>query len=59
MLGKVLEWCHDGEWTYTADAAIDPMGLPDASAYRVFRGGSWDSPAQYVRAVYYLWFYTY
>jgi formylglycine-generating enzyme required for sulfatase activity len=41
MLGNVLEWCHDGRRTYTADAAVHPMGPTDAGADRVIRGGSW------------------
>ncbi|MFL5696909.1 MAG: formylglycine-generating enzyme family protein [Ktedonobacteraceae bacterium] len=50
MLGNVLEWCHDGERKYTAEAAIDPMGLTSAGAHRVVRGGSWFVPARHVQA---------
>ena len=55
MLGNVWEWCHDGRRTYTAEAAIDPMGLIGAGAGRVIRGGSWDDSAQLVRAASRLW----
>ena len=50
MLGNVWEWCHDGVRRYTAEAVVDPMGLPGAGASRVIRGGSWYDPAQDVRA---------
>jgi len=52
MLGNVWEWCQDGHRTYTADAAVDPIGPTDAGANRVFRGGSWYNSAQHVRAAY-------
>ena len=50
MLGNVSEWCHDGRRTYTADAAVDPMGPTNASTFRVFRGGGWYLHARGVRA---------
>jgi formylglycine-generating enzyme required for sulfatase activity len=56
MLGNVWEWCHDGERTYTAGAAVDPMGPTGAGADRVIRGGSWILPAQRVRAAIRPWF---
>ncbi len=55
MLGNVLEWCHDGKRTYTADTTVDPMGSTDAGAHRVIRGGSWLESAQDVRAANRLW----
>jgi formylglycine-generating enzyme required for sulfatase activity len=50
MLSNVWEWCHDGSRTYTADAAVDPMGPTGADADRVVRGGSWRLSARGVRA---------
>jgi formylglycine-generating enzyme required for sulfatase activity len=50
MLGNVYEWCHDGQRTYMAAAAIDPMGGTEAGADRVIRGGGWHYPARDVRA---------
>jgi formylglycine-generating enzyme required for sulfatase activity len=52
MLGNVWEWCHDGLRTYTADAAVDPMGPTGAGIDRVFRGGGWSAPVLLVRAAY-------
>jgi RNA polymerase sigma factor (sigma-70 family) len=56
MLGNVFEWCQDTAedarcHPYTSEAAVDPVSRgqgPD----RINRGGSWDSDARYVRAVY-------
>jgi formylglycine-generating enzyme required for sulfatase activity len=56
MLGNVWEWCHDGKRTYTADAAVDPMGPTGAGAVRVIRGGGWNCAAQDVRAALRFWF---
>jgi formylglycine-generating enzyme required for sulfatase activity len=55
MLGNVWEWCHDGKRTYTADTVVDPIGPTGAGADRVFRGGSWDFPARFVRAAGRVW----
>ncbi len=52
MLGNVWEWCHDGRREYTEDSVTDPVGSTDADAYRCYRGGSYASSAQYVRAAY-------
>ncbi|WP_256868485.1 formylglycine-generating enzyme family protein, partial [Candidatus Entotheonella palauensis] len=52
MLGNVYEWCHDGDYDYTSDAAVDPAVSAEAGAYRVIRGGGWFFPAQYVRSAY-------
>jgi sulfatase modifying factor 1 len=53
MLGNVYEWCEDawdGE-TYLPGSVTDPLPS-NGGARRVFRGGSWISVAQYVRAAY-------
>jgi len=52
MLGNVWEWCRDHLGRqYTQERIKDPLHeLGESSADRVFRGGSWGSPAQYVRA---------
>jgi formylglycine-generating enzyme required for sulfatase activity len=50
MLGDVYEWCHDGRRDYKQEAVVDPVGLLDAAAARVIRGGSWSLSARDVRA---------
>ncbi|WP_256872959.1 formylglycine-generating enzyme family protein, partial [Candidatus Entotheonella palauensis] len=52
MLGNVYEWCRDGDYNYTGDAAVDPAVSAEAGAYRVIRGGSWLNPARLVRSAY-------
>ncbi len=49
MAGNVWEWCSD--W-YGADGTfIDPLG-PESGSYRVLRGGSWSTAAEYCRSAY-------
>ncbi len=48
MTGNVLEWCHDWSGGYTSRAKTNPIG-PSAGYYRVTRGGSWSSSAQFCR----------
>ncbi len=50
-LGNVWEWCDDYYDGYGDGHATDPIG-PDTGTERVRRGGSWSSPARYVRAAY-------
>ena len=52
MLGNVWEWCHDGWRHYGSGHASDPIGPTEKDTDRILRGGSWSSPAEYVRAAY-------
>ncbi len=52
MSGNVLEWCHDGQRTYTSARGSDPFGPTTAGAGRVVRGGRWYWYAQDVRSAY-------
>ena len=52
VLGNIFEWCSDrSPHRYEAGLVIDPEG-PAEGTRRVFRGGSWDGYAQYVRAAF-------
>mgnify|MGYP002825598002 CR=1 FL=1 len=46
--GNVWEWTWDWYGDYKEQAVTDPLG-PKSSSRRVFRGGSWDGSAGYVR----------
>jgi uncharacterized protein (TIGR02996 family) len=49
MYGNLWEWCQDRLAEYPAGDAVDPQGLPDGDS-RVLRGGSFVSPAMFVRS---------
>jgi len=48
IAGNVFEWCHDW-WTTSVAAETDPAG-PDTGTYRVLRGGSYGTAADYLRS---------
>jgi formylglycine-generating enzyme required for sulfatase activity len=50
--GNVFEWCADGfdGAAYRRESAIDPVVAPEASAFRVFRGGCFLGPARGARS---------
>ena len=49
MHGNVWEWCWDRFGDYAEDSLINPTGAPQG-AWRVFRGGGWQDPAQFCRS---------
>lgn len=58
MHGNVWEWCQDWKEDYPEGAVTDPTGptltmmqvSPSGPWYRVIRGGSWVSTAEYCRS---------
>lgn len=48
MMGNVWEWVYDWYAPYPEGRAENPQG-PSIGKYRVYRGGSWQSPAYYLR----------
>ena len=49
MHGNVGEWCWDWNTEYARGAQIDPVGAASGS-HRVFRGGSWNHSADFLRS---------
>ena len=48
MSGNVWEWCQDWRGSYSGSAQTNPTG-PSSGTYRMYRGGSWFSPARNCR----------
>jgi formylglycine-generating enzyme required for sulfatase activity/L-ribulose-5-phosphate 3-epimerase UlaE len=51
MSGNVYEWCHDRWGDYPSETQTNPTG-PGSGDYRVHRGGSFYSEAQYCRVAF-------
>jgi formylglycine-generating enzyme required for sulfatase activity len=49
MHGNVWEWCWDWYGDYSQSPNADPTG-PSTGSDKVFRGGSWDSVAEFARS---------
>ena len=51
MAGNVAEWCQDWASSYSAIPQTNPVG-PAQGSYRISRGGTWYTTAEYCRISY-------
>lgn len=51
MSGNIWEWCWDWYSDYSRESQINPKG-PDKGSFHVYRGGSWDVDASFIRVSY-------
>ena len=49
MSGNVDEWCQDWKGSYSSNVQSNPIG-PDSGSERVFRGGSYETTAEFCRS---------
>jgi formylglycine-generating enzyme required for sulfatase activity len=50
MHGNVAEWCWDWNGEYARGEQTDPAGQSTPSGYKIFRGGGWNHPADFLRS---------
>ncbi|MEQ8786442.1 MAG: bifunctional serine/threonine-protein kinase/formylglycine-generating enzyme family protein [Pirellulaceae bacterium] len=52
MHGNVFEWCSDWLGPYPSRAVVDPQGIGDGTARRVWRGGAFFVSPMFARSAY-------